>query len=167
MRRSTSAAVRVEETFRRLATRPVLHAESEPGAGNGELGRSPLADITGFEIAMDLPPAGSATPGDAGRRRKVLAAVGALVAFAAAHWPKHDPDIDGRLRRAAYSWYEHNKFVGGASRAACKHTRHEWPGRLEPEQGLGGSRVFYRQARRGFEPPTGHAIEDAAARRRG
>ena len=29
----------------RLATRPVLHAESEPGAGNGELGRAPLADI--------------------------------------------------------------------------------------------------------------------------
>ena len=85
--RSAAAAVRVEETFRRLATRPVVHAESEPGAGNGELGRAPLADITGFEFAMDLPPASSAVAGDAERRRKILAAVGAVVAFAAAKCP--------------------------------------------------------------------------------
>ena len=157
----------VEETFRRLATRPVLHAESEPGAGNGELGKSPLADITGFEVAMDLPPASSAAAGDAERRRKILAAVGALVAFAAARWPKRDQDVDGRLTRAAYTWNERNKFIAGGSRGACRHTRHEWPGRLEPDQGGGGSRVFYRQPRRGFTPPTGHAIEDAAAVRRG
>ena len=115
---------------------------------------------------MDLPPANSAAAGDAERRRKILAAVGALVAFAAAWWPKKDADIDGRLTRAAYIWNERNKFVAGSSRGACRHTRHEWPGRLEPEQNA-GSRVFYRQPRRGFVPPTGHAIENAAAVRRG
>ena len=156
--------MRVEETFRRLATRPVLHAESEePGAGNSELGRAPLADITGVEVAMDLPPASSAAAGDAERRRKILAAVGAVVAFAAARWPRKDRDIDGRLRRAAYLWNERNKFMAGGSRGACRHTRHEWPGRLEPERG-GGSRVFYRQPRRrGFTPPTGHAITEHRA----
>ena len=97
---------------------------------------------------MDLPPASSATAGDAERRRKILAAVGAVVAFAAARWPRKDPDIDGRLRRAAYLWNERTKFSAGGSRGACRHTRHEWPGRLEPEQG-GGSRVFYRHP-----PPT-------------
>ena len=143
-------------TFRRLATRPVLHAESEPGAGDGEPGRALLGCITGFYAATRLPPAGARRAGDAERRRRILAAVGAVVAYAAARWPQHGSDINEHLTRAAREWSEQNAQIASASRWACRHTDTEWPGRLAADKpgSHGGS---------GIPPTGGHAIENAAA----
>ena len=69
--------------------------------GNDELGRALLGSITGLDAATNLPPAGSRWPGNDGRRRRILAAVGAVVECAAERWPTKGGDIDGDLARAA------------------------------------------------------------------
>jgi len=166
---TAAAAVRREETFRRLAAaRPPRRAGAagpEPGVGNGESGRALLGCITGFDAATKLPPAGARRAGDAERRRRILAAVGAVVEYAAERWPTTGGDIDGDLARAAREWEHQNRTAASVSRLACRLTWRDWPGRQEAGQppGSGGSGIP-RQPRPGFVPPTGgHAIESAAA----
>ena len=164
---TAAAAVRREETFRRLAAaRPPRRAGAAgpaPGGGNGEAGL--LGCITGFDAATKLPPAGARRAGDAERRRRILAAVGAVVEYAAARWPTTGGDIDGDLARAAREWEHQNRTAASVSRLACRLTWRDWPGRQEAAQppGSEGSGIP-RQPRPGFVPPTGgHAIESAAA----
>ena len=157
---TAAAAVRREETFRRLAAaRPPRRAGAagpEPGVGNGESGRALLGCITGFDAATKLPPAGARRAGDAERRRRILAAVGAVVEYAAERWPTTDGDIDGDLARAAREWEHQNRTAASVPRFACRLTWRDWPGRQEAGQppGSGGS---------GIPPTGGHAIESAAA----
>ena len=130
--------------------------------------RALLGCIKGFDAATKLPPAGARRAGDAERRRRILAAVGAVVEYAAARWPQHGSDINEHLARAAREWSEQNVQLASASRYACRHTNTEWPGRLAADKpgSHGGSGIPRRlmPVLPSFVPPTGGgAIEDAAA----
>ena len=142
-RPTAAAAIRTEKSFRRLAAaRPLPRARwSAPGSDNGV---APLAAITGFREATHLPPAGSRRPGGDGRHRRILAAVGAVVEYAAERWPTKGGDIDGDLARAAHERQTKNRQVASESRLACRLTWKGWPGRQEagqpPDLEAGGSR---------------------------
>ena len=80
--------------------------------------------------------------------------------------PQDGSDINERLARAAREWIE-NAQIASASRYACRHTQIEWLGRLAADQPVSrGSGIPRRQqllVLPGVVPPTGPAVEAAAA----